>query len=83
MVINGTQKTLVLAATLTVSIGCGPAKACNLLTSWTPQCQQEKQQADAARKAKVDYICTKMGFPPGNRQYAECYRYVNYHLNSQ
>jgi hypothetical protein len=76
-------KKLALAAILALGIGCGPVKACGLLTSWTPQCQQEKQQAAVARKFKIDEMCIKMGFQPRTPRFAECYNYVNYHLNSQ
>jgi hypothetical protein len=77
------QRKLALAATLAFGVGCGPAKACGPLTFWTPQCQQEKQQAAAERKSRIELMCTKMGFPPKHQRYAECYNYVNYHLNSQ
>jgi hypothetical protein len=79
------QKRLALATTFVfLGVGCAPAKACGLLTSWTPQCQQEKQQAAAQaaaeRKIKIDHICTVMGFKPSNPRWQECVDYVNYHL---
>jgi hypothetical protein len=80
---SNAQKKLALAATLAFGIGCGPAKACGMLTFWTPQCQQEKQRAAVARKFKIDEICIKMGFQPKTPRWGECYNYVNYHLNSQ
>jgi hypothetical protein len=77
------RKKLVLAAALVSAIGCGPAKACDMLTFWTPECRQEKQQAAVARKFKIDQICIKMGFRPKTPRFTECYNYVNYHLNDQ
>jgi len=62
-------------------IGSGPAKACSLWISWTPQCQQEEQQAAAERKSRVMHICTVMGFSPTHPRWGECIDYVNYHLN--
>jgi hypothetical protein len=76
------QKKLVLATTVAFSIGSGPAVGCNLLTSWTTQCQQEKQQAATERKFKIDSICIKLGFKPRTPRFVECYNYVNYHLNA-
>ena len=80
---SNAQTKLALATSLAFGVGCGPVKACGLLTSWTPQCQQEKQQAAAARKFKIDEICIKLGFQPKTPRWIECYNYVNYHLNSQ
>jgi hypothetical protein len=76
-------KKLALAAALAFGIGCGPVKACSVLTFWTPECRQEKQQTAVARKFKIDEICLKMGFRPKTPQFAECYNYVSYHLNEQ
>jgi hypothetical protein len=79
------RKTLALAATFVfLGVGSGAANDCSLLTSWTPQCQQEKQQAAAQaaaeRKIKIDHICTVMGFSPTHPRWQECIDYVNYHL---
>ncbi len=84
MAVKGARKKLARAAIFAAGMACGPAKAaCDMWTYLTPQCQQEREQAAAARKARIDYICTKMGKPPGHRQYGECFRYVNYHLSDQ
>jgi hypothetical protein len=72
---------LALAVTLAFGVGCGHAKACGVLTFWTTECQQEKQQTSAERKFKIDSICLKMGFKPKTPRFRECYNYVNYHLN--
>jgi hypothetical protein len=81
---TNTQKKLALAAAaIAFGVGCGPANACGMLTFWTSECRQEKQQATMERKAKIDEICIKMGFQPRTPRFTECYNYVNYHLNSQ
>jgi hypothetical protein len=80
---SNARKKLALAATLAFGIGCGPAKACGVLTFWTQQCQQEKQQIAIARKFKTDEICMKLGLAPKTPRWVECYNYVYGHLNNQ